>query len=54
MTLRECGGDGLGLSLLGLLLALLATLGLDVLLVDAEGLVDLGLESRLLLDAAEC
>ncbi|GKT65979.1 hypothetical protein ColTof4_03266 [Colletotrichum tofieldiae] len=50
MTLRDRRRDGLSLGLL-LLLALLATLGLDVLLVDTEGLVDLGLESGLLLDA---
>lgn len=45
----------LGLALLLLLLLLstltLATLGLDVLVVDSESLVNLGLESGIILDA---
>ncbi|CAF3461033.1 unnamed protein product [Fusarium graminearum] len=45
-------GDGLGLGLLLLLgLTTFGGLSLDVLVVDSEGLVDLGLESRFVLNA---
>lgn len=43
----------LNLGLILLLLLALTALGLDVLIVDGKGLVDLGLESTLILNTAE-
>jgi hypothetical protein len=44
-------GDGLSLGLLLLLgLTALAALSLDVLVIDSQGLIDLGLQSGIVLD----
>lgn len=50
---RGAGARGLSLGLL-LLLGLAAAVRLDVLVVHGKGLIDLGLEGDVVLDAEQC